>query len=76
MPNPFDDENGTYLVLVNAEDQHSLWPAAIQPPAGWTPAHGPTGRADCVDFVDTSWTDMRPRTHSFGEATDGPQEAR
>jgi uncharacterized protein YbdZ (MbtH family) len=33
--NPFDDDNGTFFVLVNDEDQHSLWPAFIDIPAGW-----------------------------------------
>ena len=33
--NPFDDENGTFYVLVNDEDQHSLWPSFAEVPAGW-----------------------------------------
>src|SRR4051812_26948211 len=38
--NPFEDENGTYVVLVNDEGQHSLWPAYIDVPAGWFVAFG------------------------------------
>jgi MbtH-like protein len=38
---PFEDENGTYLALVNNEDQYSLWPEYIDVPAGWTTVHGP-----------------------------------
>lgn len=60
MTNPFEDQNATYLVLVNAENQHSLWPAAIAAPAGWTTAHGPDTRAACLEYVETHWTDLRP----------------
>jgi MbtH protein len=60
MANPFDDDNSVYLVLVNDENQHSLWPAALDVPAGWSRAHGPDGRAACLEYVETHWTDMRP----------------
>ena len=33
--NPFDDGRGTFFVLVNDEEQHSLWPAFVEIPAGW-----------------------------------------
>ncbi|PPK63309.1 MbtH family protein [Actinokineospora auranticolor] len=58
--NPFDNEDGTFLVLVNAEDQHSLWPVFADVPAGWTAVYGPADRASCVDYVDRVWTDLRP----------------
>lgn len=46
MANPFDDENGTFLVLVNAEAQHSLWPVfAAVPGAGRRPSGRPVGRS-------------------------------
>ncbi|WP_415878029.1 MbtH family protein [Mycetohabitans rhizoxinica] len=35
MTNPFDDPNGSFLVLVNSENQHSLWPNFAEVPAGW-----------------------------------------
>jgi len=60
MTNPFDDQDGRFLVLVNAEGQHSLWPAAIAVPAGWAVAHGEDSRAACLDHVRTHWTDLRP----------------
>jgi MbtH protein len=60
--NPFDDENGTFMVLVNDENQHSLWPAFAAVPAGWTLAAGPAGRSACLEYVRTHWTDIRPRT--------------
>ena len=45
MTNPFDDESGTFLVLVNHEGQYSLWPAFAEVPEGWEVVHGKdTGR--------------------------------
>lgn len=57
--NPFDDSEGSFLVLVNLERQHCLWPKSIAVPGGWEAVHeGP--RADCLDYVDRNWTDLRP----------------
>ena len=60
--NPFDDENGTFLVLVNDEDQHSLWPAFADVPAGWRKVFGEASRADCLAYVEEHWTDIRPKS--------------
>ncbi|MGX4687701.1 MbtH family protein [Streptomyces sp. JNUCC 63] len=68
MSNPFDDADATYLVLVNDEGQHSLWPVFAEVPAGWSTAHGPDGRQACLDFINENWTDMRPK--SLVEAMD------
>ena len=62
MTNPFDDDDGTFLVLVNDEGQHSLWPAFAAVPAGWAVAHDRDSRQACLDYVDANWTDMRPRS--------------
>ncbi|MGK5533897.1 MbtH family protein [Streptomyces sp. URMC 129] len=60
MTNPFESVDAGYFVLVNAEGQHSLWPALIEVPAGWDVVHGEAGRQECVEFIETSWRDMRP----------------
>jgi MbtH protein len=36
MTNPFEDENGDFLVLINDEGQHSLWPGFREIPGGWS----------------------------------------
>ncbi|GAB2458180.1 MbtH family protein [Streptosporangium sandarakinum] len=64
MSNPFEEENGRYLVLVNGEGQHSLWPVSIDVPGGWEVAHGEDSRQGCLDFINARWTDMRPRSLS------------
>jgi MbtH protein len=60
--NPFDDDNGEFFVLVNEEEQYSLWPTFADVPAGWTVACGPGTRQDCLGFVEENWTDMRPKS--------------
>ncbi|GCD34258.1 protein mbtH [Streptomyces chrestomyceticus JCM 4735] len=60
--NPFDDPDGTYLVLVNDEHQHSLWPAFADVPQGWTVALTESDRRTALDYVTAHWTDMRPRS--------------
>ncbi|MBC2878654.1 MULTISPECIES: MbtH family protein [Streptomyces] len=62
MSNPFEDENGIFRVLVNQEEQHSLWPDFAEIPAGWRTVHGPAGRQECLDYVNEHWTDMRPKS--------------
>ncbi|MGW5473275.1 MbtH family protein [Streptomyces chartreusis] len=62
MTNPFDNENGTFLVLVNDEGQHSLWPVFAEIPQGWTTVFGEASRAECLEFVEQNWTDMRPKS--------------
>lgn len=62
MTNPFENPDGVYLVLVNDENQHSLWPSFAEVPAGWTVVHGPESRQSCLDHVERNWTDMRPKS--------------
>jgi len=60
VPNPFENEDASYYVLVNDEGQHSLWPAFAEIPAGWQSVHGEDTRAACLEYVEKHWTDMRP----------------
>jgi MbtH protein len=54
------DEGVTYLVVVNGEEQYSLWPAHQELPTGWR-AEGTRGsRQACLDHIERVWTDMRP----------------
>ncbi|MFV8320693.1 MbtH family protein [Mycobacterium sp. 23] len=60
--NPFDDDAGLFRVVVNAEEQHSLWPVLVEVPAGWQTVFGAATRAECLDYVERNWSDMRPRS--------------
>ncbi len=71
MSNPFDDEHGTFLVLANEENQHSLWPESAEPPPGWRSVFGPGPRQACLDYVEAHWTDMRPASLVAAERSAG-----
>jgi MbtH protein len=62
MTNPFDNEDGSFLVLVNDEGQHSLWPAFAEVPEGWTRVYGEASRPECLAYVEENWTDLRPKS--------------
>jgi len=62
VTNPFDDPDGTFLVLCNDEDQYSLWPAFADVPAGWRTVSGPGPRDALMSFIDETWLDMRPKS--------------
>ncbi|MET9760446.1 MbtH family protein [Streptomyces sp. NPDC006372] len=62
--NPFDDDEGRFLVLVNEEGQHSLWPSFAEVPGGWTIVFGENTREACLEYVESHWTDLRPRSLS------------
>ncbi|OIJ94112.1 MbtH family protein [Streptomyces colonosanans] len=71
MTNPFEDNDGRYIVLVNEENQHSLWPSFADIPAGWTVAHPEDTREACLAHIEEHWTDMRPE--SLVDAMDGQE---
>lgn len=57
-----DAQDGTYVVVVNDEEQYSIWPVHLDVPAGWRDAGKTGSKADCLAYVDRVWTDMRPRS--------------
>ncbi|MCU1647376.1 MAG: MbtH family protein [Nocardia sp.] len=67
--NPFDNEEGRFAVLVNAEGQHSLWPDFAAVPDGWQLVHEGS-RKECLDYVEQHWTDMRPNSLVAAMAAD------
>jgi MbtH protein len=57
--NPFDRADGRFLVLVNDENQHSLWPVQIAVPDGWRVVFGEDDRDACLGYIESAWTDLR-----------------
>jgi len=47
-------------VIVNAEGQYSIWPAKKETPAGWKETGFTGTKAECSQYVDQEWTDLRP----------------
>ena len=60
--NPFDDDDGSFFVLVNDEEQHSLWPVFADVPAGWRVVYGEADRAACLDYIEQNWTDIQQKS--------------
>ncbi len=57
---PDDDDTRVYAVVVNGEEQYSIWPVDRELPAGWR-GEGTTGpKQECLAHIDEVWTDMRP----------------
>ena len=60
MASEDDGDETVYKVVVNAEEQYSIWPAHLENAPGWRDA-GKTGtKAQCLAYVEEVWTDMRP----------------
>jgi MbtH protein len=58
-----DEEDRTvYAVVVNQEEQYSIWPAGRELPAGWREAGKRGLKAECLAYIKEVWTDMRPLT--------------
>ncbi|MEV6596603.1 MbtH family NRPS accessory protein [Actinoplanes sp. NPDC051346] len=59
MDDSVDDRR--YLVVVNDEEQYSVWPVGGELPFGWRSTEVTGDRAACLAHIDTVWTDLRPR---------------
>lgn len=54
------EDKTIYKVVINHEEQYSIWPADRENPPGWQDA-GKTGlKAECLAYIKEVWTDMRP----------------
>jgi MbtH protein len=54
------EDETTYRVVLNHEEQYSIWPAERENPAGWRDAGKSGTKAECLAYVKEVWTDMRP----------------
>ena len=63
-------EEAVYKVVVNHEEQYSIWPASRENPAGWRDAGKVGSKADCLQHIGEVWRDMRPL--SLRKKMDGP----
>jgi MbtH protein len=55
-----DEDTAIYDVVVNHEEQYSIWPQERELPAGWRRESTSGTKADCLDHIERVWTDMRP----------------
>ncbi|MES2936919.1 MAG: MbtH family NRPS accessory protein [Pseudomonadota bacterium] len=57
-----DEDEGIYEVVMNDEEQYSIWPADKELPLGWTKAGKKDKKSACLEYIKEVWTDMRPRS--------------
>lgn len=55
-----DEDNRVYKVVVNHEEQYSIWFADRENALGWKDAGKAGSKKECLDYIDEVWTDMRP----------------
>ena len=55
-----DEDTTVYAVVVNEEEQYSIWPDYKEIPAGWKVVGKTGAKADCLAYIAEVWTDMRP----------------
>lgn len=70
----WDDEDTNFRVVVNHEEQYSIWPDYKDIPKGWREAGKSGKKKECLDYIDQVWTDMRPlslRKHMEAQAQQG-----
>jgi MbtH protein len=53
-------DNTIYKVVLNHEEQYSLWPAERENPLGWKDGGKVGSKAECLAYIKEVWTDMRP----------------
>jgi MbtH protein len=60
MAEQSDWQDGELTVVVNHEEQNSIWPADRDVPLGWRQAGKQGSKAECLAYIEEVWTDMRP----------------
>lgn len=70
-----EDESNIYAVVVNGEQQYAIWPVIRDLPAGWKESGYRGSRSDCLAYIETVWTDMRPLSVRRGAAQAGSTDA-
>ena len=63
-------DNTIYKVVINAEEQYSIWPADRENPPGWNDTGTSGTKQQCMDYIQQVWSDMRPLSlrKAMGEA--------
>jgi MbtH protein len=54
------DDDAVFKVVMNHEEQYSIWPADRENAPGWRDAGMAGTKSECLDYIESVWTDMRP----------------
>ena len=57
-----DEDQKIYKVVMNHEEQYSIWPADRENALGWADAGKSGSKAECLEYIKEVWTDMRPKS--------------
>lgn len=60
MPRDEQEDTRTYTVVVNHEEQYSIWFAERELPLGWREVGKQGLKSECLEYIKEVWTDMRP----------------
>jgi MbtH protein len=60
MAEKYEDDGIEYDVVINHEEQYSIWPTYKSVPDGWKTVGKRGNKPDCLAYIDEVWTDMRP----------------
>ncbi len=55
-----ENDDKTYIVVVNSAEQYSVWPAERELPLGWEAAGKKGTKEECLAYIEEVWTDLRP----------------
>ena len=71
-----DEDTKIYRVVVNHEEQYSIWPDEKDNPLGWRDAGKKGSKTECLDHISEVWTDMRPLSlrRQMEDQTEKPKE--
>jgi MbtH protein len=56
------EDTQRYKVVINHEEQYSIWPVEKENPKGWRDVGQMGSKAECLAFIEEVWTDMRPKS--------------
>ena len=56
------EDTTIYKVVINHEEQYSIWPLERENPPGWQDAEKSGSKSECLAYIKEVWTDMRPRS--------------
>ncbi|MFD5514906.1 MbtH family protein [Streptomyces sp. NPDC127066] len=64
-----------HVVVINEEEQYSIWPEGKAVPAGWRAVLEPAPKEQCLEYIEAHWTDMRPLSLRRAMAGENPSGA-
>ena len=70
-----EEDNTVYNVVINHEEQYSIWPADRENALGWNEVGRTGNKKECLDYIEEVWTDMRPLSLQKKMAEDARKRA-